>query len=436
MTRTTAPPCSAASGSLVNRFGTFVVPFLAIYLARQRGPPASTVGVVLSFFGGGLVVSGLVAGVLADRLGRRFTMLLALGSSGAAAVALGLARSPVMIALLVFALGVVGEMYRPAAMAMVADLVPGPRQLKAYGLVYWANNLGFSLAAVAGGVLANRDFQALFVADATTSLVAAAIIWWGTVESRPEAPREADPSREANLWTALSDRTFAVFLGFCFLLLCVHFQATVTLPLDLAANGISPAHYGGILAVNGLTVVLFQLPANWLLERLDRPTALALGAALIGLGFGVLAWIHTVPLYAASVLLWSLGEIIALGPPASATVASLAPPVLRGRYQGLFAVSFGTANLAGSAAGGALLGHFGSGVLWSTCLLVGAAVAVGHLAMGSQYRRRTAGRRRYPDDPLPSNCRTTKIGQGPSGERPLSEGSRVGTSAKHRATPS
>ena len=63
------------SGTLVNRFGHFVIPFLAIYL-RQQGHDARTIGLTLGAYGAGALVAGAIGGYLADRIGRKPTMLL------------------------------------------------------------------------------------------------------------------------------------------------------------------------------------------------------------------------------------------------------------------------------------------------------------------------------------------------------------------------
>src|SRR5206468_10936345 len=76
-------------GMLVNRLGTFVVPFLAVYLTRGRGLPIATAGVVASLWGIGGALASQVGGYLADHIGRRATMLLALTLGGIAVMALG-----------------------------------------------------------------------------------------------------------------------------------------------------------------------------------------------------------------------------------------------------------------------------------------------------------------------------------------------------------
>jgi MFS family permease len=78
-------------------------------------------------------------------------------------------------------------------------------------------------------------------------------------------------------------------------------------------------------------------------------------------------------------------------PYAALLVADLAPRELRGRYQGAFSMCWGIAFTLSPLLGGGLLAHRGPAVLWGACLVVGVAVALGHLVAGPERRRRLAG---------------------------------------------
>jgi len=95
------------------------------------------------------------------------------------------------------------------------------------------------------------------------------------------------------------------------------------------------------------------------------------------------------PVYLAAGVLWTVGEVIGF-PYAALLVAELAPPELRGRYQGAFSMSWGIAFTLSPLVGGALLSRAGAPALWGACLAAGAAVSLGHLAAGPSRRRRLA----------------------------------------------
>src|SRR5207302_1744754 len=66
------------TATLVNRLGNFVVPFLALYLTEARHIGVERVGWIVGCWGLGSILSGPIGGALADRIGRRRTILVGL----------------------------------------------------------------------------------------------------------------------------------------------------------------------------------------------------------------------------------------------------------------------------------------------------------------------------------------------------------------------
>jgi predicted MFS family arabinose efflux permease len=270
---------------------------------------------------------------------------------------------------------------------MVADLVPAPNRQRAFGLLYWAINLGFAVASMLAGLRAPIDYLILFAGDAATTLVYAAIVWRYIPETRPAETRR----ESAGLAEALANRTFLLFLGLAFLLAMVFFQHLSTLPQAMRADGHDEWAYGRVVALNGILIVLCQPAITRALARFPRGPVLAAATALTGVGFGMYAVVSSVPLYGLGVAVWTLGEI-ASSPLQSVIVADLAPPAARGRYQGLFTMTWGLAFFAGPALGSWTMARVSAPALWVGCLVVCLVTAVGYLALGP--RLASAGDRR------------------------------------------
>ncbi len=180
---------------------------------------------------------------------------------------------------------------------------------------------------------------------------------------------------------------FAPFFALTFVVATVFQQFAVTLPVTMAARGVPPSDYGRVIALNGVLIVLIQPFTTRWLARYDRGAVLALASLLVGLGFGATELARTVWSYGATVVVWTLGEII-MSPVNAAVVADLAPPHARGRYQGAFQIAWGVSFFVSPALGSLVLGRFGSAALWSGCAIVGALAAAGHLAIAGPRRRR------------------------------------------------
>jgi len=375
------------AATLVDRIGGFVSPLFAFYLTQARGLSAAYAGFVIALYNVGSVASVLVGGALADRIGRRPTMLAGWILGPLAMLALAFARSTSAIVWLSLSLGCFSSIHRPAVAAMVADVVRPEDRIRAFGYLYWVVNVGFAVASTVAGLVASLRFEAIFVADAATTLVCATLVAVSVPESMPsEKERAKEAPKNLGFFGPFRSKTFTPFLVLCFLLGCVFLQFQAAMPIDMRAHGIDARKYGALMALNGVVVVLLQPFAVHGMQRFDRARLLAVGSLLIGLGFGLNAFAHTVPFYALAIIVWTLGEVTH-APVASAIVADLSPVDQRGRYQGAFSVTWGLAGAAGPALGGVVLHRYGATILWEGCVLLGAIVAIGHLWAGAARRK-------------------------------------------------
>ncbi len=176
-------------GTLLNKIGWLVVPFLTLYLTEVQHLQVSQATLAVALVGLGSFVSWPVGELLADRVGRRSTLLLALNLTAAVTLTLGLVRGVWLITLLAFLLGYVSTLYGPAASALIADIVGQHARDRAYRLQYWATNVGLALAPLLAGVLTSRSYLALFVTDALTTALFAVLVWLRVPETHPRYER-------------------------------------------------------------------------------------------------------------------------------------------------------------------------------------------------------------------------------------------------------
>ncbi|MEV6344538.1 MFS transporter [Actinoplanes sp. NPDC051851] len=376
------------TGTLINRVGAFVVLFLSIYLTAERHFTQSQAGLVLGLYGVGGAIGTMTGGVLADRWGRRPTMLLAQSGAAVLMLTLGLAETFPQILAAAMLLGVFTEGVRPAFSAMMVDVVPERDRVRAYSLNYWAINLGFALAAVAAGLAAQADYFLLFAIDAGTTLVTATITLLFLAETRP-AHRHTGHTPPGGMLTVLRDRVFLVFLLLNLASVLVMMQHTSTLPITMLADGLSAATYGWVIAVNGVMIVLGQLFIPRLVGAHDVSRVLAVGVLIIGVGFGLVAVAGPAWTFAATVIVWTFGEM--LQSPSNATlIAALSPPSLRGRYQGLNSLSWSIGTALAPILGGLVLQGLGGTALWVGCFTLCAIAAAGQLLAAPARARRAA----------------------------------------------
>lgn len=370
------------AGTLVNRLGTMVIPFLSFYLSLERGFSATEVGVVLAVLGVGSVLSQPIGGVIADRWGRRVALTGGMLATGALMLTLGYAESTPVTVVVVFLLGVTLDLFRPASQAIVADLIPAEGRPRAFGMLLWAVNLGFALSMALGGALAREGFLTLFWIDALSCALFGVLVWRGV----PEPSVQQVKTSQGRVSDVLRDRVMVAFV--CLTLLCafVFVQALTTLPLAMERNGLPTSSYGLVMAVNGLTVVVLQPLLGHRLGMLDRNHGLMLGMVLMGAGNAATAWASSTLGYGSAVAVWTVGEVL-LTSIGSTLVADLAPAHLRGRYNGLYGLAWGLGTFTAPLGGTRLL-EAGAPVLWYTCAALCGAAALGQWALGGPVRRR------------------------------------------------
>ncbi len=375
------------TGTLINRLGGFVVIFLAIYLTGERGFSQSQAGLVIGLYGAGGAVGTVVGGVLTDRWGRRPTLLTAQFGAAALLPALGLAHDYAHILVAAFLLGVFADGVRPAFAAMMIDVVPERDRVRAFSLNYWAINLGFATASIGAGLAAQVDYLLLFLVDAGTTLIAALISLIFLAETRPVLA--VATHAKAGIGTVFRDRIFIGFLLLNLGTVIVIFQHMSTLPIAMSADGLGPATFGWVIAINGVMIVAGQLFVPRLLAGHDRSRVLALAALIVGAGFGLVAFAGSPWFFAVTVIIWTLGEMLH-APSTSALVADLSPAALRGRYQGVSSLSWSAGAALAPIGGGFVQEHAGDATLWLGCFGLAVLVAVGQLLSGPARERRVA----------------------------------------------
>ncbi|MFI8964036.1 MDR family MFS transporter [Streptomyces sp. NPDC053493] len=368
--------------TLVNRTGAFVLTFLSLYLTQELGHSAWFAGLVIALHGLGGVAGSPLGGTLTDRWGRRPTMVTMHLAAAACSALLAVVTSAWSVALVVLLMGVAMQAVRPSINAAIADLVPAHDVRRAYALNYWALNLGFAIAAIGGGVAIVLGYRTLFLVDAAATVLCALIVFLRLPETRPEAKvdrttGEAVAEEKVSLLTVLRDAPFRTLVTLN-LFVCLVFTAPwIGLPLTMAGAGLEPSAYGAVIAVNGIVIVAFQLLVNKVTDKRSPVMLLTVSSLLFALGTGATALAGTSLAFGATVVVWTIGEMIHVPTNAAAT-ARLAPEHARGRYQGVMGMSWAVAGFVAPILAGWIVDGPGPDVLWIACGVIGALAAVGY----------------------------------------------------------
>ena len=357
-------------GVFLNKFGSFVVPFLTLFLTRQAYSMGDA-GLAIGAYGTGHFLASGLGGHLADTFGRRKTIVLSMFSAAITMMLLSQARSFPVILLLTALAGLAGELYRPASSALLADLVPAGQRVTAFSAYRMAFNAGWAFGPATAGFLAEGGYFWLFVGDAITSVLFGLVALFAL--PRGLRSQQAESKWMEALQVLRRDRKFHQVLAASFAIALVFFQISSTYGLFVVQLGFSAVTYGAIISLNGVLVVFCELPISTITRRFPARRVIGLGYALVGLGFALNAFAHTVPALIVAMIVVTFGEMLTI-PVSVAYVADLAPPHMRGRYMGAFGLTWALGLTVGPSLGMALF-HYGPAVLWLSCGALGLAAA-------------------------------------------------------------
>lgn len=396
--RESAPAVKAVLlGIFVNRLGGFLQIFLVLFLTH-RGFSDVQAGTALGAYGAGSVIGVLFGGAISDRVGPRWTIVSGMLASAALLVSiLYLHPYPALLAV-VTSVGAVSQFYRPASAALLADLTPRARQVMVFAMSRLALNLGTTAAPLLGAALVTVSYDLLFWGEAMASLTYAAIthllVPAGTVRGEQSAAADTGDADggtapEAAATTAgsaatgdtdeapehtarggylalFADRRYLLYLLAMTANAAVYMQYVSTLPLAVRAAGLRDLWYSVMVALNGLVVIVFELPMTTVVSRWPARRVIGVGFPLLGAGLAMYSVPGGVAVFLTGTLMWSLAEIIQ-GPTMFAYPAQAGPERLRGRYIAAAHGMFGVGAALGPVVGVALW----SGIGWRMWIICG-----------------------------------------------------------------
>lgn len=395
-----------AGGQFINAFGNFLPVFLVLYLTTRGVSPANA-GLTLACYGAARIVSPVAAAPLADRVPRRVTIGIGMSISAAAVAAIPFAAALHFVMALSAAAGAGAAVTGPAAAALMADIVHASQRVRGFAVQRLAVNIGYATGPAAAGLLVEHGYRWLFVVQpATCAMFAALSVSALPSPARPQLHRHEgrQPQVSARTLRSLAQPRPARLILALTIIHAVYFQTLVTLPLVVTAAGFGARTYGLLASLNGLLVILLELPTSARTGRASRQPTIGAGFVLIGLGISGLGLVRQVPGAVAAlvvcVVLYTLGEVI-FDPVAQTYVTELAPVDLRGRYQVAFATSVNAGYLLAPILGGAM--YVSARVaLWPVLLTLSLIAAVLVLWPLTWRRTRTIKRPDCVLDPSPS----------------------------------
>ena len=396
--RTPSQARALLAGVFVNKLAAFMQIFLVLFLTH-RGYSPGQAGFALGMYGAGAVVGTMIGGSVSDALSARMATLISMWGSAGLLVSIVYFHDYYAIVAAVVLVSMIGQLYRPAAQAMLAELTPPERLVMVTAMYRLSLNLGTTAAPVLGVMLVSISYNLLFWGEAAAALAyGVAAIWMLPRRPRPvrdvaEAPREQERERKRRFGSGyrelLRDRRFMIYL-FAFLLLNITYhQYTGALPLGIVKAGLSIWWYAAVISFNAITVVLFEMWVTKYVQTWPPRVAQLAGFFLLSVGYFFYAVQMAPTFIILGTLLFSVSEIVG-APTLYAYPGMIAPAHLRGRYFGAMQSTYGLGSTIGPIVGILIFEHVGQRVFLYAALLAIAGAFIGQIGL-----RRPAA---VPDD--------------------------------------
>jgi MFS family permease len=379
---------------------SIVYPFLPIYLHNSRGIPMAQVGLIFPLMGLGVIAGPPISGYLVDKLGRRLMLIGGPAVRGILFLILALLAlldAPFyMFALTLTASACVGTFFQNASDAYLTDMTTPKERPKVYSRIRVGTNIGWAIGPMLGAFLARTPFSLLFALTAVLCFAGSIFVMMTCPEIK-KAPVEVvqsestGPSGKFN-WSQFFHNyrcVLTLFFGFMLYLLVSQLFSVFSV-FSTSILGITKNQLGFVYSINGLTIVLLQIPVTHILDRKnwELDYRLVLGAFMYFIGFFVVAFCSQYYHLMGAVALLTTGEVITQ--PALYTVISrMAPAESIGRYMGILGLVRGTGYALGPYIGSLLFPHYSHNALlfWGILSSFGLTAAIGFLVLGIYSQR-------------------------------------------------
>lgn len=364
--------------TFINRAGAMVIPFLSLYLEDEKNFTLPQVGWIMTSFGLGSLAGTWLGGKLTDSIGYYKVIAFSMLLGGMGFIMLQFIDTFYGFCLGVFSLIFVADAYRPAVF-VACDTYSKPETVtRSIALLRLAINLGFIIGPVAGGIIIARiNYVSLFWIDGITCILASILIF---MMLKPKQAK-AKTNKEITKIEGKSPYQNALYLLFIlimvlngmmfvlyFSLLPIYYKNTFFLSEDLI---------GLLLVINGIIIVLFEMPIVGWLERINISKTMATfwGAIFLALSFLVLNFSDWVGILVIGMVLMTIGEMIG-SPFSNALALEMSPIGRKGSYMGLYSMSFSLSHIIGHNGGMNMVDTLGFELTWYIIfvILMGTAI--------------------------------------------------------------
>lgn len=375
----------------INRAGAMVLPFMTLFLTKSLGFSLSQAGWVMGAYGLGSILGAYIGGQLTDRFGFYHIQLYSLIGSSAFLFLLIILTDYYLILITVFIFSMIADTLRPANSVAIAAYSAPENRTRSFSLMRFAVNLGFSVGPALGGIVAEYlGYRWIFLIDGVTCLGAALILFLYLPFNKVHLPEKKSKEIPKGP-SAYQDTSYLLFIVLTAIWATLFFQLFTSVPVywekDLC---FTEGKIGLLLALNGLIIVLFEMPLIKRLEHITRyMRMISLGSVFLIMGFlSLITGSDSLLLAVTFIVFMSFAETFSM-PFMTNYAVSRPTEDRRGQYMALYAMAYGVAHILAPIGSMQLAERFGFSMTYFIFMISSIAIT---LAFYSMRRRKVGGK--------------------------------------------
>ena len=380
---------------VTNRFGDFVLPFLTLFLVKKMGLNYESAGFAVMLTALSSIPGSFAGGKIADHIGRRKSYIFFQLTAGIFLFFCAFVSNPQIIITLVCLSSFFNGGVRPIMSAIITDVLPAEKRQIGFSISYLGINLGAAIGPLVAGFLFNHYIPLIFIGDAITSLLAVILVALNIKETLPEynnseSITNEEKSEEGNVFTVLLKRPkILIFLIINIFLSFTYTQNVFSLPimLDYVFGSSGARNYGILISFNAITVVVMTIFITNKIRNWHPLSAIAMSGILSAIGFGMIMFIHSMPLYILSTLIWTIGEIMIVTN-FGVYIANNTPQNFRARFNAVASLSFAIGTALGTSLMGKYMDILGVQAVWPLVFFLALLGAAGMYVLKIKMEKR------------------------------------------------
>jgi predicted MFS family arabinose efflux permease len=355
--------------------------FLSLYFVDDLHFSVAVAGVMISFYGLGRTIGGLLGGKLSDRISPGLVSIASLVIQAAAFLILIKLKTIYALMLNLFVLGVATYGFITSNNVWVLNHCKDQEsiKLKTLSMLHAASNLGVGLSALLVSLLSRYGFSTIFLLSSVLLFVSA--IYLVILEKSNQAASSQlhaeNKIKSANTQTESRDvvedkKVVWLVLGCLFSIGLIIAQLGTTYSIylhdafpTLGINGVS-----FLFALNSILIVIFQTPLVNFFSNYNKVFMVGMGAFLMGFGMFMLSFSFVFAMAILACVIYTIGEMLFFSM-AQLVCYQKGGEKKKGHSLGMFRMIFAMSTFVGPTAGSFIYQHLGGNFVWLLCGVIG-----------------------------------------------------------------